>query len=67
MKKETLKVIADVNGINYQSEVDNYIKREEEEQIASCKRQIREMLDIDGLVDFHPDYIVEKIMTRSTR
>ena len=67
MKKETLKVIADVNGINYQSEVDNYIKREEEEQIASCKRQIVEMLDIDGLVDFHSDYIVEKIMTKSTR
>ena len=55
-----LKVIAKVNGYNYQSEVDNYLKNEEEEQIASCKRQIRKMLDEDGLVDVHPDYIVEK-------
>lgn len=36
MKKKTLKVIADLNGRNYQSEVVNYIKSEEKEQIASC-------------------------------
>ena len=56
MKKEMLKVIAKVNGYNYQSEVDNYLKNEEEEQIASCQRHIRKMLDEDGFADVQPDY-----------
>ena len=60
MKKETLKVVAEANGCIYQSKVDKYLESEETEQIASCKRQIRKMLDEDGLVDVHPDYIVEK-------
>lgn len=56
MKKKTLKVIADLNGRNYQSEVVNYIKSEEKEQIASCQRHIRKMLDEDGFADVQPDY-----------
>lgn len=56
MKKKTLKVIADLNGRNYQSEVVNYIKSEEKEQIASCQRYIRKMLDEDGFADVQPDY-----------
>lgn len=67
MKKETLKLVADVNGRIYQSEVDNYNEKEETEQITSCKRQIRKMLDEDGLADVQPDYLVEKSCLNSTR
>ena len=61
MQKKTLIVTAVVNGMVYQSKVeDKYIEHEEKEQIASCKRQIRKMLDEEGLSDVHPDYVIEK-------
>lgn len=53
-------VTAEVNGIIYKSEVDQIIKGEETEQIASCKRHIRSMLNEDGLTDVHPEYKIEK-------
>ena len=61
MQNKILIVKAGVNGMVYQSKVeDKYIEREEKEKIASCKRQIRQMLDEDGLSDVHPDYVIEK-------
>lgn len=60
MGKNTIRVKAIVNGNTYISEVDRFIQCEEEEQIASCKRHIRSMLDEDGLSDVRPDYIIEK-------
>lgn len=60
MDKNTIRVKAVVNGNTYKSEVDRNIKCEEEEQIASCKRHIRTMLDEDGLSDVSPDYIIER-------
>ena len=59
MGKNTIRVQAEVNGNIYKSEVDRNIKCEEDEQIASCIRHIRTMLDKDGLSDVSPDYIIE--------
>ena len=61
MDKIELKVTAEVNGIIYQSKVDRFIENEEAEQIASCKRHIRKMLDADGISDVCPDYKIERI------
>lgn len=36
------------------------LRVEEAEQIASCKRHIRSMLNEDGLVDVQPEYKIEK-------
>lgn len=58
MKK--ISVTAKVNGNVYKSEVQQINKGEEAEQIASCKRHVRTMLDEDGLYDVSPDYIIEK-------
>lgn len=55
-----IKVSAEVNGNIYESEVKQIVKGEEEEQIASCKRHIRSMLNKDGLTDISPDYKIEK-------
>jgi len=55
-----IKVSAEVNGNIYKSEVDRVIEGEEIEQIASCKRHIRSMLNEDGLADVRPEYKVEK-------
>jgi len=55
-----IKVSAEVNGNIYKSEVDRVIEGEEIEQIASCKRHIRSMLNEDGLADVRPEYNVEK-------
>jgi len=55
-----IRVSAEVNGIIYKSEVDQIIKGEEAEQIASCKRHIRSMLNEDGFTDVHPEYKIEK-------
>lgn len=60
MGKNTIRVKAVVNGNIYKSEVDRNIKCEEEEQIVSCKRHIRTMLDKEGLPDVSPDYIIER-------
>ena len=60
MGKNTIRVKAVVNGNIYKSEVGRNITCEEEEQIASCKRHIRTMLDEDGFLDVSPDYIIEK-------
>ena len=57
---QKIKVTSDVNGCIYQSEVDRCIKGEETEQIASCKRHIRSMLNEDGLKDVCMDYTIEK-------
>lgn len=58
--KERIIVTTEVNGNVYKSEIKQIIKDEEAEQIASCKRHIRTMLDKDGLYDVSPDYIIEK-------
>lgn len=58
--KERIIVTTKVNGNIYKSEVKQIIKGEEVEQIASCKRHIRSMLNEDGLVDVQPEYIIEK-------
>ncbi len=58
--KEDIIVTAEINGIIYKSEVEQIIKGEETEQIASCKRHIRSMLNEDGLTDVHPEYKIEK-------
>ena len=58
--KEDIIVTAEINGIIYKSEVDQIIKGEETEQIASCKRHKRSMLNEDGLTDVHPEYKIEK-------
>ena len=58
--KEDIIVTAEINGIIYKSEVEQIIKGEETEQIASCKRHIRSMLNEDGLADVRPEYKVEK-------
>ena len=55
-----IKVSAEVNGNIYKSEVDRVIEGEEIEQIASCKRHIRSMLNEDGLTDVSPKYKIEK-------
>lgn len=55
-----IKVSAEVNGNIYKSEVDRVIEGEEIEQIASCKRHIRSMLDEDGLTDVSPEYKNER-------
>ena len=55
-----IKVSAEVNGNIYKSEVQQIIKGEEAEQIASCKRHIRSMLNEDGLADVRPEYKIEK-------
>lgn len=54
-----IRVSAEVNGYIYKSEVIQIIKGEEPEQIASCKRHIRSMLNKDGLKHFTPDYKIE--------
>lgn len=61
MDKKVLKVTAEVNGIIYQSKVDRFLEKEEAEQIASCERHIRKLLDDDGLSDVCPDYLIEII------
>ena len=53
-------VTSEVNGIIYKSEVGQIIKGEETEQIASCKRHIRSMLNEDGLTDVHLEYKIEE-------
>ncbi len=53
-------VTAEVNGNIYKSEVLQIIKGEEAEQIASCKRHIRSMLNKEGFSDFSPEYKIEK-------
>ncbi len=60
MTKDIIKVTAKVNGKVYKSEVDRVIQTEEDEQITSCIRQIRKMLDKDNLSDVQPDYIIER-------
>lgn len=58
--KERIIVTTEVNGNIYKSEVDRVIEGEEIEQIASCKRHIRSMLNEDGLTDVSPKYKIEK-------
>lgn len=58
--KEHIIVTAEVNGNIYKSEVDRVIEAEEIEQIASCKRHIRSILNEDGLADVQPEYKIEK-------
>lgn len=58
--KERIIVTAEVNGNIYKSEVNQIIKGEEAEQIASCKRHIRNILNEDGLTDVSPEYKIEK-------
>lgn len=58
--KERIIVTAEVGGSIFKSEVKQIIKDEEAEQIASCKRHIRSMLNEDGFTDVHPEYIIEK-------
>ena len=60
MKKDIIKVTAEVNGKIYKSEVDRNVKCDENELVASCKRHIRMMLDEDGLSDVDPEFIIEK-------
>ncbi len=55
-----LKVEAVVNGNTYESEAYPYMEGEKAEQIASCKRQIEQMLDEDGLPDVRPDYTIRE-------
>lgn len=57
--KERIIVTAEVNGNIYKSEVNRVIEGEEAEQIASCKRHIRSMLNEDGLANVRPEYKVE--------
>lgn len=58
--KECIIVTAEVNGNIYKSKVEQIIKGEEAEQIASCKRHLRSMLNEDGFTDVRPEYIIEK-------
>lgn len=58
--KEHIIVTAEVNGNIYKSEVQQIIKGEGLEQVASCKRHIRSMLNEDGLADVSPEYRIEK-------
>ena len=58
--KERIIVTAEVNGNIYKSEVNRVIEGEEAEQIASCKRHIRSMLNEDGLANVRPEFKVEK-------
>jgi hypothetical protein len=60
MEKRIIRVSTEVNGNIYQSDVDRLIEKEEAEQIASCERHIRRMLNEDGLSDVSPEYIIEK-------
>jgi hypothetical protein len=55
-----IKVSTEINGNIYKSEVARVIEGEEIEQIASCKRHIRSMLDEDGFTDARPEYKIEK-------
>lgn len=55
-----IRVSAEINGNIYKSEVDRVIEGEGIEQIASCKRHIKSMLNEDGLTDVHPEYKIEK-------
>ena len=43
-------VTAEIGGSIFKSEVEQIIKGEEAEQIVSCKRHIRSMLNEDGLM-----------------
>lgn len=54
-----IKVSTEVNGNIYRCEVHQIIKGEEDEQIASCKRHIRSMLNEDGIADVCPKYKIE--------
>jgi hypothetical protein len=58
--EEHIIVTAEVDGNIYKSEVKTVIKGEEAEQIASCKRHIRSMLNEDGLTNVSPEYKKEK-------
>ena len=58
MEKKIIRVIDDVNGNIYKSELEKNVQCEEMELIASCKRHIRTMLDDDGLPDVSPEYII---------
>ena len=58
--KERIIVTTKVNGKIYKSEVNRVIEGEEIEQIASCKKHIKHMLNEDGLADVWPEYKVEK-------
>ena len=58
--KERIIVTAEIGGSIFKSEVEQIIKGEEAEQIVSCKRHIRSMLNEDGFTDVHPEYIIEK-------
>ena len=58
--KEHIIVTAEVNGNIYKSKVQQIIKGEGSEQVASCKRHIRSMLNEDGLADVSPEYRIEK-------
>ena len=60
MKKNTIRVKAEVKGNIYKSEVSKDVKCDEAELIASCKRHIRAMLNEDGLSDVNPEFIIEK-------
>lgn len=60
MEKKIVRVSTEVNGYIYQSEVDRLIESEKAEQIASCKRYIKKMLNEDGLSDVNPEYRIEK-------
>lgn len=60
MEKRIIRVSTEVNGNIYQSEIDRLIEKEEAEQIASCKRHIRRMLNEDGILDVSPEYRIEK-------
>lgn len=60
MEKRIIRVSTEVNGNIYQSEIDRLIEKEEAEQIASCKRHIRKMLNEDGILDVSPEYRIEK-------
>ena len=55
-----IRVSAEVNGYIYKNEVIQIIKGEEFEQITSCKRHIRSMLNADGFANVSPEYKIEK-------
>ena len=56
-----LRVEAEVNGKLYHMEAFPYTENEKVEQIDSCKRKIKQMLDEEGLIDVCPNYIISKI------
>ena len=57
--QKKIKVTAEIDGMIYQSKIDRYVESEEAEQIASCIRHIRKMLNNNGLSDVCPDYVIE--------